>query len=90
MMITHIVPRYVNEILPKTEREISEVEEGKIWRGLYRFQLFVELFSDVFDENEVNGIRVANRAMGRGFLTVWEPWVRSSAFNSFTKVLSAE
>lgn len=49
IMIMKIVERYVElgEILPLREREISEGERMRIVRGLYRFQVFVELFGDV-------------------------------------------
>ena len=77
-IVRSVTQKYCDHIFPLCDEELplSVVEEARIHRGLYRFQLFVNLFSDVGDDKSIVGIRTANRPMGMGFLVIYEPWVR--------------
>lgn len=76
MIILDAVEKYFKSMQPDTKIPLSVTEKMRIMRGFYRFQLFVELFSDIFqDDSSVVGFRSVNRASARRFLSQYLPWV---------------
>lgn len=81
-IVLYATEKYFKCMQPDTKIPLSEVEKMRIMRGFYRFQLFVELFSDIKDDKSVMGIRALNRARARVFLTQYLPWVSSTCVST--------